>query len=520
MQQNENQDGAIDLDALFNWLEQQPELQAIRSQTDSSLCEYRPGEPKPEQRIRLKSEEDVEKNRKGFLHAIAEIVWVPGQAMRGKAYATPELDGTLNSVAKLMSIASLWDFFTTIPLFQFSLSGPLGALSGPAGTLLSFILLWSSNVAGENATDRRKGHASKATWSLTAFLLLTTAKTLFSGVGVDLWIGSRQIASTYAAQLANEKLTKDTAELKLLEISGADFEAARAGCANLEQQMKSLDRKTNEVQYISLYVRAYGSNATTVADRGLTPAQLIKRYGSPGSIPGVCRQRDSLQAINMEKARPLALKLEQKKQDITQKPALIYLQEQEPELFAEHFRFSKNKLEWVNGSEAVGQATNQFYAELLAGHFGILGFSLFTLSISIILTGAAAAMIYLISLNEQVKASFSGELLEYRDQRLDQYQEATENEPYQTEAMAGDAVNEHQDAANPPLAPIGESEAMDARSLRWLKHNARTESDKTYATHLYKYKLFLLWRKYIAETGQTYYPKLRNDLTDRYRLLE
>jgi hypothetical protein len=32
-------------------------------------------------------------------------------------------------------------------------------------------------------------------------------------------------------------------------------------------------------------------------------------------------------------------------------------------------------------------------------------------------------MIYLISLNKQVQASFSGELLEYRDERLDDYQQ-------------------------------------------------------------------------------------------------
>jgi hypothetical protein len=53
----------------------------------------------------------------------------------------------------------------------------------------------------------------------------------------------------------------------------------------------------------------------------------------------------------------------------------------------------------------------------------LLGFSLFSLSISVILTGVAAIMIYLISLNKQVQASFSGELLEYRDERLDDYQQ-------------------------------------------------------------------------------------------------
>jgi hypothetical protein len=136
----------------------------------------------------------------------------------------------------------------------------------------------------------------------------------------------------------------------------------------------------------------------------------------------VCRQRDALQALNIEKARPLAAAIERKSRAIAEKPPLAYLEKEEPELFAEHFRTANGKFEWVNGTEAVGQATNQFYSNLFAGQFGLLGFSLFTLSISVILTAAAAIMIYLISLNKQVQASFSGELLEYRDERLDEYQ--------------------------------------------------------------------------------------------------
>lgn len=419
---SQSQVGKIDIEALFNWLEQQPELEHLRKRADSVVCAYKPGEPTSAQRIVLNDKLEIS-GKKSWLRHLKEIVWVPGESMRGKAFATPELDASLNSVAKLMCISTLWDFFATIPLFQFSLSGPMGLLSGPGAIVLSFLLLWSSNVAGESSTNRTRENGSKATWSLAAFLLLCTAKTLFSGVGVDLWIGSQGIASVYAAELADTKLAKDKDELKRLEISGADFQAAAKACADLEQQMKSLDRNTNEKQYISLYVRALGSNAVTVADRGLTPKQLIGRYGSVGSIPGVCRQRDALQALNIEKSRPLALAIERKSQAMAQKPPLAFLEQQEPDLFKEHFRRVNNRIEWVNGTEAVGQATNQFYSNLFAGKLGLLGFSLFTLSVSVILTGAAALMLYLTSLNTQVKASYLGELEQYRDRRLDEYQE-------------------------------------------------------------------------------------------------
>lgn len=510
----------IDLEALFNWIEQQPELHDLRLKADNALCESRPGQASPELRITLNLKHESASNKKGLFEHLKEIVWVPAQSMRGNAFSTPELDNSLNSVAKLMCISTLWDFFTTIPLFQFSLSGPLGVAAGPMATVLSFILLWASNVAGESSTDRRRGHATKATWSLIAFVLLCTAKTVFSGVGVDLWIGSRGIADTYAKQLAAQQLAKDKSELKRIENSGADFQSAKKSCDDHEKQMKDLDRKTNETQYISLYVRAYGLNADTVADRGLSPKQLIQRYGSPGAITGFCRKRDAFQALNIKKAKPLAAAIETKTAAINQKPALVYLQQQEPELFAEHFRLVNGKLEWVNGAEAVGQATTQFYSNLFAGNLGLLGFPLFTLSVAVILTGAAAIMVYQISLNSEVMASYTGELLKYRDQKLDEYQQQAIASSHRPLSPYPDAMDEQLDSPTEEMQPIGEWEAFDARSLRWLRLNARTAADRQYATKLHRLLIIELWRKHIAETGQTYYPKLRDDLMDHYRLID
>ncbi len=70
-----------------------------------------------------------------------------------------------------------------------------------------------------------------------------------------------------------------------------------------------------------------------------------------------------------------------------------------------------------------------------------------------------------------------------------------------------------------PLLEIGESGAFDARSLRWIRLNGRTSADKAYAKQRYRQLLFELWRKHIADTGETYYPKLRNDLMDRFSLM-
>jgi hypothetical protein len=420
----------IDPEELFNWLEQQPELAHLRHQAASVMCEYRPAERNQADRINLLNRNtELAGNDPGPLRKLIQAIWVPGRGMRGKAYSTPEMDASLNSVAKLMSISTIWDFVCTIPLFNFGLSTFLGAAAFPGAVVLSLALLLASNVAGETATNRQPRHAARATWSLTAFILLCAAKTLFSGVGVDLAIGSRAIASNYAEELAQEKLEKDKEELNRLEAGGAEFRRADSQCKELREQLKVLgaNRSANDTQYVSLYVQAYGSNADNLADRGLTAEQLSNRYGSPSNIPGACRQAKALQEINSTKAKPLTAAIERKSQAIASKPALAYLEQEEPEIYAEHFRNGPGgSIEWVNGTEAVGQATNQFYANLLKGEFGLLGFSLFMMAVSVILTGAASLMIYLTSQNPEVQASYTDALKKFRDERLNDYQRAIE----------------------------------------------------------------------------------------------
>ena len=422
---NSSHPSNINVEELFDWLEQQPELAHLREQAASTRCEYRPAEVIPDTRITTYPNLELPASRKGIPGRLWEIVWVPGRNMRGKAFSTPELDASLNSVAKLMCISTLWDFVTTIPLFSISLSLFAWA-SVPAGAALSFILLWASNVAGENATDRRKGHAAKASWSLTAFILLCTAKTVVSGVGVDLMISSKAIASDYAGRLATNKLLADKATIQNQK-PGPELVKAQAECADLVQQINQLDRtlKQNEQKFTSLYARAYGMHTDKKGDTALTNDELIKKYAAG---KGVCRRRDALQARQSFQGKAFAESIKVREEAINRLPPLQYLQTQEPDLFAQHFRLKGDVLEWVNGSEAVGEATDQFYRKLFEGKFGLLGFSLFSLAISIILTGAASVMLYLAGKNPQVQASFTGELTRYRDIRLGDYERLAKKE--------------------------------------------------------------------------------------------
>lgn len=117
----------IDIEDLFDWLEQQPELAQLRKQAAATPCEYCPTEITTDLRLKTKANTELA-NEEGIIGKFRDIIWVPGRNMRGNAFSTPELDRSLSSVAKLMSISTLWDFVTTIPLFSFSLSIFLGEL--------------------------------------------------------------------------------------------------------------------------------------------------------------------------------------------------------------------------------------------------------------------------------------------------------------------------------------------------------------------------------------------------------
>ena len=415
----------INVEDLFDWLEQQPELAHLRKQAAATPCEYCPTEITTNLRLKTKANTELT-NEEGIIAKLRDIIWVPGRNMRGNAFSTPELDRSLSSVAKLMSISTLWDFVTTIPLFSFSLSlFSWGAI--PAGTALSFILLWASNVAGENATDRRPKHISKANWSLAAFVLLSVAKTLVSGVGVDLMIGNRAIQAEYAHKLAENKLLEDRANLTEQSKPSSNLIAATQRCSELQDQMKQLgaNRAVNNLQYTSVLVQANGTFEDNKSDKNLTNEELSKKYSTS---KGVCRYEQALKDLQKEKNQSSLSLIE--KQEVAQKslPPLKYLQQYAPNIYNEHFKGSGSNIEWVNGSEAVGEATDQFYKKLLAGEFGLLGFSLFTFAISFILTGSASVMLYLIGKNPEVQASYTGMLEEYRNRRLSDYEELTKKE--------------------------------------------------------------------------------------------
>jgi hypothetical protein len=56
------------------------------------------------------------------------------------------------------------------------------------------------------------------------------------------------------------------------------------------------------------------------------------------------------------------------------------------------------------------------------------------------------------------------------------------------------------------------------RSIGWIRKNGLTDEDRQQAERMYRELVMDLWYKHVAETGQTYYPPLQNELLDEYTL--
>lgn len=72
-------------------------------------------------------------------------------------------------------------------------------------------------------------------------------------------------------------------------------------------------------------------------------------------------------------------------------------------------------------------------------------------------------------------------------------------------------------SSNSTKAPLQEEDIYMVKTLGWLMQNANTLEDKVIARKKYRILLFDLWRKYLAQTGETWYPPLRDDLWERYQ---
>ena len=408
-------------DEIINWIESQPELDYIRVKANKTLCDYRKDQTELSERIIVNSREDLSLGKESTLKKILNVVWVPGSKLRGTQIASKELDNSLSTSSKVMSISTIWDFVCTLPIFTYILSPIAKGAAGPAGLIFGFIILWASNITGENSTNRTLNNTSKAKASLIAFLILSLAKTAVSGVGIDMIISKNRIVEEFATEKILEKSDEEKEAINQALYDEVDDPAvsnelrfAKQACNKLLQQIESLDLTKGRQRKLQREIsdRAYGSNGPCTNASNLGAVESKERGNKQLKID----QKKELAKLRIEDKNKMSKteylwKYYNSTYDkyFTGKPPgidYIYTGKDIPE------NRDYREIEWTDGSksEAVGAAMKQFVEKVQKGDVASLGFSIFAFVVSVILSLTASILLYTTGKNSEVKASFTSGL--------------------------------------------------------------------------------------------------------------
>ena len=402
-------------DEIISWIESQPELDYIRLAANKTLCDYRKDQTELSDRIIVNSREDSSLGKESTIKKILNIIWVPGNKLRGNQVASKELDNSLTTSAKVMSVSTIWDFACTLPIFTYVLSPLARGFAGPAGFILGFIILWASNITGENSTNRTLNNTSKARASLIAFLVLSLAKTAVSGVGIDMVISKGRIIEGFAEEKVLEKSEDETKKIDLALSTkvtdpsiSSELKFARDECLEYTEQLKSLD--LNKGKQRKLY-------------REINELKKVpcSKAASLGNIESSEKGKQLLK-INLERQ-----KAQKQVADRANLSSIGYLLRYYPGVYDTYFDgvppswvrtfkdkniIDKSPIDWRDDrkGDAVEASMKQFFGKLEAGELASLGFSIFAFVVSVILTLTASILLYTTGKNSEVKASFTSGL--------------------------------------------------------------------------------------------------------------
>ena len=423
-------------DELVEWIESQPELDYLRVTANKTLCSYFEGEKTPRERIIVNSRQDLSLGDNSTFNNFKETFWVPGSKLRGNQFSTKELDNSLTTTAKVMSVSTLWDFFCTFPILFYAVGGAK-LLAGPFAFIIGYLILWASNLTGENATNRTKGHSGKAKASLVAFIILSLAKTVVSGVGLDMILSRDQIINNFADELIQSKSTGETSIINNQRIPLGDpaikreLDLVTGDCSDLVNQMKGLDmdKRSNRKIFDQLNQQARGD--------ANSPCNRKKDLANRFSIEQA--RINSTERANFNESS-------QRLKDRQEQPPINFLWKYYTPEYNQYFKgipansststkgglivaqnyTDESTVDWRDGrkSEAVSQASKQFFKKLTNGDIASLGLSLFGFVISIVLTSTAAILLYSIGKVKEVRASFTSSLSSKSNKLLAKFQKS------------------------------------------------------------------------------------------------
>lgn len=329
-----------------------------------------------------------------------------------------------------MAGSTAWDAVSTVPFVQFALADYLKVFAMPTALGISIGLMVLSNVAGKLGANRAKGREITATAGLTLFILLSTVKTLLSGVGFDILVNKVGITREYAKDLAKQQLVDRQNTLNQLQtLNNPKLKNFQSSCDALKSQLQKTDKDLQPKAWENIWVQAFGTFKQQESMRGLTNADILQKYGGINQVPGVCKRFELQQADDLAQASLLQTRISDWNIKIGTVPPLQFLKAEFPDVYKDEFvETSTGTIEIRSGQTVVGQAFQQFFSKLAdPARILELGVSLFWMSVSVILSLLATILLWALSRSKEMKMSYETRLLPYTLQLLQAYQENLPN---------------------------------------------------------------------------------------------
>ena len=413
---------------LLRWIKNQVELDYIVKAANETPSLYQRSE---NELIVSPQQADVVGRRvRSTQSRIREFLWPSAQSMRGKCFGTKSFDDTCGKAANTMAGSTAWDAVSTVPFVQFALADYLKFFAMPTALGISIGLMVLSNVAGKLGANRAKGREITATAGLTLFILLSTVKTLLSGVGFDILVNKVGITREYAKDLAKQQLVDRQNTLNQLQtLNNPKLKNFQSSCDALKSQLQKTDKDLQPKAWENIWVQAFGTFKQQESMRGLTNADILQKYGGINQVPGVCKRFELQQADDLAQASLLQTRLSDWNIKIGTVPPLQFLKSEFPDVYKDEFvETSTGTIEIRSGQTVVGQAFQQFFSKLAdPARILELGVSLFWMSVSVILSLLATILLWALSRSKEMKMSYETRLLPYTLQLLQAYQENLPN---------------------------------------------------------------------------------------------
>jgi hypothetical protein len=113
---------------------------------------------------------------------------------------------------------------------------------------------------------------------------------------------------------------------------------------------------------------------------------------------------------------------------------------------------------------------------------------------------------------------FEEKLGTFSDTELEDYLNSLTNSEKMTNSNLEASQLKDSTKDDEPREKVLPEDVRQVRSIGWIRKNGLTNQDRQQAEKMYREILMDLWYRHVAETGQTYYPPLQNELLDEYTL--